>query len=89
VRKTKLLGLGLAASATTIAQANPPEAFTGLMVAYACAAQFPAETKRRVLMDAFLPGVTGWDAVYNNPAIWHFRFNGEYPQKISARRERT
>jgi len=29
----------------------------GLMVAYAYAAQFPAETERLVVMDAFLPGV--------------------------------
>jgi pimeloyl-ACP methyl ester carboxylesterase len=29
----------------------------GLMVAYAYAAQFPAEVERIVLMDAFLPGV--------------------------------
>jgi pimeloyl-ACP methyl ester carboxylesterase len=41
----------------------------GLMVAYAYAAQFPAETEKLVLMDAFLPGVDGWEAIYNNPAI--------------------
>src|SRR3954465_11645184 len=29
----------------------------GLMVAYAYAAQFPAETEKLVVMDAFLPGV--------------------------------
>ena len=40
----------------------------GLMVAYAYAAQFPSEVTKLVLMDAFLPGVTGWEAVYNNPA---------------------
>src|SRR5204862_4615261 len=34
----------------------------GLMVAYAYAAQFPAETEKLVLMDAFLPGVPGWVA---------------------------
>jgi len=28
-------------------------------------------------MDAFLPGVGDWGTVYNNPAIWHFRFNGQ------------
>jgi pimeloyl-ACP methyl ester carboxylesterase len=39
----------------------------GLMVAYAYAAQFPAETEKLVLMDAFLPGVDGWEAIYNNP----------------------
>jgi len=39
----------------------------GLMVAYAYAAQFPSETEKLVVMDAFLPGVEGGDAVYNNP----------------------
>src|SRR5260370_41293538 len=48
----------------------------GLMVAYAYAAQFPAEVEKLVVMDAFLPGVDGWEAVYNDPALWHFRFNG-------------
>src|SRR5207247_9595768 len=47
----------------------------GLMVAYAYAAQFPTEVTKLVLMDAFLPGVEGWEAVYNNPNIWHFRLN--------------
>jgi pimeloyl-ACP methyl ester carboxylesterase len=60
----------------------------GLMVAYAYAAQFPAETERLVLMDAFLPGVAGWEAIYNNPGIWHFRFNGPTPEKLVAGRER-
>ena len=39
----------------------------GLMVAYAYAAQFPAEVEKLVVMDAFLPGVAGWEGVYNNP----------------------
>jgi pimeloyl-ACP methyl ester carboxylesterase/uncharacterized RmlC-like cupin family protein len=60
----------------------------GLMVAYAYAAQFPAETEKLVLMDAFLPGVDGWEAIYNNPAIWHFRFNGPTPEALVAGRER-
>ena len=37
------------------------------MVAYAYAAQFPAEVEKLVLMDAFLPGVAGWEAIYNDP----------------------
>jgi pimeloyl-ACP methyl ester carboxylesterase len=45
----------------------------GLMVAYAYATQFPAETEKLVVMDAFLPGVPGWEAVYNAPDVWHFR----------------
>jgi len=61
----------------------------GLMVAYAYAAQFPAETEKLVVMDAFLPGVAGWEAVYNNPAIWHFRFNGPTPELLVQGRERT
>jgi pimeloyl-ACP methyl ester carboxylesterase len=61
----------------------------GLMVAYAYAAQFPAETEKLVVMDAFLPGVSGWESVYNNPAIWHFRFNGPTPEALVRGRERT
>src|ERR1700727_2036827 len=61
----------------------------GLMVAYAYAAQFPAEVTKLVLMDAFLPGVEGWEAVYHTPAIWHFRFNGPTPEALVQGRERT
>ncbi len=61
----------------------------GLMVAYAYAAQFPSETEKLVVMDAFLPGVPGWEPIYDNPNIWHFRFNGEYPEKLVQGRERT
>jgi pimeloyl-ACP methyl ester carboxylesterase len=61
----------------------------GLMVAYAYAAQFPTEVTKLVLMDAFLPGVAGWEAVYNNPNIWHFRFNGPTPEALVQGRERT
>src|SRR5712672_4025953 len=60
----------------------------GLMVAYAYAAQFPTEVTKLVLMDAFLPGVSGWEAVYNNPSIWHFRFNGPTPEALVQGRER-
>jgi pimeloyl-ACP methyl ester carboxylesterase len=61
----------------------------GLMVAYAYAAQFPAETEKLVVMDAFLPGVAGWEDVYNNPGIWHFRFNGPTPEALVRGRERA
>src|SRR6267142_774709 len=61
----------------------------GLMVAYAYATQFPAETEKLVVMDAFLPGVAGWEPIYNAPNIWHFRFNGEYPEALVKGRERT
>jgi pimeloyl-ACP methyl ester carboxylesterase len=61
----------------------------GLMVAYAYAAQFPNETEKLAVMDAFLPGVPGWEPIYDDPNIWHFRFNGEYPEKLVQGRERT
>ena len=61
----------------------------GLMVAYAYAAQFPAEVEKLVVMDAFLPGVAGWGAIYNNPDFWHFRFHGPTPEALVQGRERT
>jgi len=61
----------------------------GLMVAYAYAAQFQAEVTKLVLMDAFLPGVEGWEPIYNSPNIWHFRFNGPTPEALVQGRERT
>lgn len=60
----------------------------GLMVAYAYAAQFPTEVEKLVVMDAFLPGVEGWEAVYDNPEIWHFRFHGATPEALVRGRER-
>lgn len=60
----------------------------GLMVAYAYAAQFSAEVEKLVVMDAFLPGVGEWEAVYNNPGFWHFRFNGPTPEALVQGRER-
>src|SRR5437660_5893278 len=60
----------------------------GLMVAYAYAAKFPAETEKLAVMDAFLPGVPGWEPIYNSPHTWHFRFNGEYPEALVKGRER-
>ncbi len=59
------------------------------MVAYAYAAQFPAEVEKLVLMDAFLPGVQDWETAYNNPAMWHFRFNGATPEALVHGRERV
>lgn len=60
----------------------------GLMVAYAYAAQFPAEVEKLVVMDAFLPGVGEWEAIYNNPGFWHFRFNGPTAEALVEGRER-
>jgi pimeloyl-ACP methyl ester carboxylesterase len=60
----------------------------GLMVAYAYAAQFPAEVEKLVVMDAFLPGVQGWELAYNNDNLWHFRFHGPTPEALVKGREK-
>ena len=61
----------------------------GLMVAYAYAAQFPQETGRLVLMDAFLPGIGDWKNVWLMRDLWHFHFHGEVPLALVKGRERT
>jgi pimeloyl-ACP methyl ester carboxylesterase len=60
----------------------------GLMVAYAYAAQYPAEVDRIALMDAFLPGVGDWTTVWLLRDLWHFHFYGVTPLKLVAGRER-
>jgi pimeloyl-ACP methyl ester carboxylesterase len=60
----------------------------GLMVAYAYAAQFPSEVEKLVVMDAFLPGVQGWELAYDNPNMWHFRFHGPTPEALVQGREK-
>jgi pimeloyl-ACP methyl ester carboxylesterase len=60
----------------------------GLMVAYAYAAQFPSEVEKLVVMDAFLPGVSGWELAYDNPDLWHFRFHGPTPEALVQGREK-
>ena len=60
----------------------------GLMVAYAYAAQYPAEVDRLALLDAFLPGVGNWESVWLLRDLWHFHFYGEVPLKLVAGRER-
>ena len=57
----------------------------GLMVAYAYAAQFRAEVEKLVVMDAFLPGVDGWEPYYNDPGTWHFRLTGGRPRRFPDR----
>jgi len=60
----------------------------GLMVAYAYAAQYPAEVDRIVLMDAFLPGVGAWRDVWLMRDLWHFHFYGKTPLALVHGRER-
>lgn len=59
----------------------------GLMVAYAYTVLFPLEVNKLVLMDAFLPGIKGWDTIYNDPNNWHFRFIGSTPEALIDKRE--
>ena len=40
-------------------------------------------------MEAFLPGVGEWEAVYNDPNFWHFRFHGPTPEALVRGRERV
>lgn len=61
----------------------------GLMVAYAYAAQYPAEVRKIALMDAFLPGVGNWKDVWLLRDLWHFHFHGTTPLALVAGRERT
>ena len=60
----------------------------GLMVAYAYAAQYPAEVQRIVLMEAFLPGVGDWTKVWLLRDLWHFHFYGKTPLALVNGRER-
>jgi pimeloyl-ACP methyl ester carboxylesterase len=60
----------------------------GLMVAYAYAAQHPAEVERIALMDAFLPGVGDWTSVWLLRDLWHFHFYGKTPLALVSGRER-
>lgn len=60
----------------------------GLMVAYAYAAQWPEETSRVVLMDAWLPGVGNWEKAWLRRDKWHFHFYGPTPLALVEGRER-
>ena len=60
----------------------------GLMVAYAYAAQYPADTARLALMDAFLPGIGNWKDMWLMRDLWHFHFRGPTAEALVAGRER-
>jgi pimeloyl-ACP methyl ester carboxylesterase len=60
----------------------------GLMVAYAYAAQYPADVDRIVLLDAFLPGIGDWTQVWLLRDLWHFHFYGKTPLALVDGRER-
>lgn len=61
----------------------------GLNIAYLYAAQFPLDVSKVVLMDAFLPGIPGWEQAYDGrPGKWHFRFFGDTALQLVKGRER-
>src|SRR6478672_1705282 len=60
----------------------------GLMVAYAYAAQYPAEVDRLALMDAFIPGVGDTTGLFLLKDLWHFHFYGKTPLALVHGRER-
>ena len=60
----------------------------GLMVAYAYAAQYPAEVSRLALMDAFIPGVGDTTGLFLLKDLWHFHFYGKTPLALVNGRER-
>jgi pimeloyl-ACP methyl ester carboxylesterase len=45
--------------------------------------------EKLVVMDAFLPGVPGWELAYDSPDFWHFRFHGPTPEALVQGREKT
>lgn len=61
----------------------------GMMVAYAYAAQYPADVKQLGLMDAFLPGIGNWKDMFLLRDLWHFHFYGETPERLVQGRERV
>jgi pimeloyl-ACP methyl ester carboxylesterase len=60
----------------------------GLMVAYAYAAQYPAQVDRIALLDAFIPGVGDTTNLFLLKDLWHFHFYGKTPLALVAGRER-
>jgi pimeloyl-ACP methyl ester carboxylesterase len=72
--KTAVIRIHTLAKSLGITKARVVGHDIGLMVAYAYGAQFPAEVEKLVVMDAFLPGVAGWELAYNNDNLWLFDF---------------
>jgi pimeloyl-ACP methyl ester carboxylesterase len=60
----------------------------GLMVAYAYAAQWPADVDRIALLDAFIPGVGDTTNLFLLKDLWHFHFYGPTPLALVTGRER-
>lgn len=62
----------------------------GLMVAYAYAAQYPAEVGKLALLEAPIPGVGDvWEKIYNDGRLWHFHFvDSQFALPLVKGRER-
>jgi pimeloyl-ACP methyl ester carboxylesterase len=86
--KTAAIRIHALAKSLGISKARVVGHDIGLMVAYAYAAQFPSEVEKLVVMDAFLPGVPGWELAYDSPNFWHFRFHGATPEALVQGREK-
>jgi pimeloyl-ACP methyl ester carboxylesterase len=86
--KTAAIRIHALAKSIGVAKARVVGHDIGLMVAYAYAAQFSSEVEKLAVMDAFLPGVAGWELAYNNDNLWHFRFHGPTPEALVKGREK-
>jgi pimeloyl-ACP methyl ester carboxylesterase len=87
--KTAAIRIHALAKAIGVTKARVVGHDIGLMVAYAYAAQFSDEVEKLAVMDAFLPGVAGWELAYNNDNLWHFRFHGPTPEALVKGREKA
>jgi pimeloyl-ACP methyl ester carboxylesterase len=61
----------------------------GGMVAYAYAAQHPANVRTLAILDVPLPGIEPWDEWVQGPRTWHFRFHAvrDVPEMLISGRE--
>jgi pimeloyl-ACP methyl ester carboxylesterase len=60
----------------------------GLMVATPMPRSSPRRSRNWSSWTPSCLAFDGWEAVYNHPAIWHFRFNGPTPEALVQGRER-
>ena len=87
-KKTMAQDVHALARSLDIAKAGVVGHDIGLMVAYAYAAQFPAEVERIALLDAFIPGVGDTTNLFLLKDLWHFHFYGPTPLALVNGRER-
>lgn len=61
----------------------------GMMIGVTYAFEFPAALTGLVLVDAPIPGTSGFSALRGNPRLWHFAFHGarDIPEMLTAGRE--